>query len=131
MADILLKVEENVLPNLAKTIMAKTGRSEPMTLPEFEAEVESITSSKVNILQEKIVTENGTYTADEGYDAIGKMIVNVPVLSDIDASKYTMFFSENLGLVINGKEISAGDESVTIAPSTMSFTESSLSIEIQ
>lgn len=42
MADILLKVEENVLPNLAKAIMAKTGKSEPLTLSQFQAEVESI-----------------------------------------------------------------------------------------
>lgn len=131
MANILLKVEETVLPNLAKAIMAKTGRSEPMALPEFETEVESITSSKVNILQEKTVTENGTYTADEGYDAIGKIIVNVPVLSDTDTSQYTMFFTENLGLVINGKVISAGDESATITPNAMSFTESSFGVEIQ
>lgn len=42
MGDVLLRVEENVLPNLAKAIMAKTGKSEPLTLPQFQAEVESI-----------------------------------------------------------------------------------------
>lgn len=42
MGDILLKVEENVLPNLAKAIMAKTGKSEPLTLLQFQTEVESI-----------------------------------------------------------------------------------------
>lgn len=42
MGDVLLRVEETVLPSLAQKIMSKTGRSEPMTLPEFGTEVDKI-----------------------------------------------------------------------------------------
>ena len=42
MADVLLKVEETVIPNIAKAIMDKTGKSEPLTLSQFASEIESI-----------------------------------------------------------------------------------------
>ena len=45
MGDILLKIDENVLPNLARTIMSKTGRSEPMTISQFAEEIDSISGS--------------------------------------------------------------------------------------
>lgn len=42
MGDILFKVEETVLPNLAKAIMEKTGKTDPLTLPRFAEEIRGI-----------------------------------------------------------------------------------------
>lgn len=49
MADILLRVEENVLPNLAEKIRSKTGNSSPLSLPQFEAELDNIGGSSSTI----------------------------------------------------------------------------------
>ena len=47
MADILLKIDEKVMPNLAKTIMKKTGKYEPLTIPQFAEEIESIEAGEL------------------------------------------------------------------------------------
>lgn len=49
MADILLRVEENVLPNLAEKIRSKTGNGSPLSLPQFEAELDNIGGSSSTI----------------------------------------------------------------------------------
>lgn len=43
MADILLKVDETVLPDIAKAIMSKTGKTEPLKITQFASEITSIT----------------------------------------------------------------------------------------
>lgn len=50
MADILLRVEENVLPNLAEKIRSKTGNSSPLSLPQFEAELDNISGGSAATL---------------------------------------------------------------------------------
>lgn len=62
MANVLLKVEETVLPSLAQKIMSKTGRSEPMTLPEFGTEVDKISGGS-----DLPVAEESSF----GYEATG------------------------------------------------------------
>jgi hypothetical protein len=56
-----------------------------LTVKYAEGGVEAMTTFKVTIreasnsvLQPKTITENGTYTADEGFDGFGTVTVNVP-----------------------------------------------------
>lgn len=42
-------------------------------------------------LQDKTITENGTYTADEGYDGLGNVTVNVAASGGIDWSALHMY----------------------------------------
>lgn len=39
---------------------------------------EMYNDTAVSVLQEKIITENGEYTPDDGYDGLSKVVVNVP-----------------------------------------------------
>lgn len=74
------------------------------------------------VLQEKTITENGTYIADDGFDALSKIVVNVPVVSDTDASKYSMVFTENLGVIINGKVINTESETFFVETDDFTFS---------
>ena len=42
MADILIKVDETVMPDIAKAIMSKTGKTEPLKITQFAEEIEKI-----------------------------------------------------------------------------------------
>lgn len=46
MADILIKVDETVLPGIAKAIMSKTGKTEPLKITDFAGEIESFEAEK-------------------------------------------------------------------------------------
>ncbi|MBO7043802.1 hypothetical protein J6W34_04615 [bacterium] len=51
-------------------------------------ELKNVTYNKHNNLEEIEITENGEYTASEGYDAIGKAVVNVePNLEEIEITE--------------------------------------------
>ena len=63
----------NILMESAKGVRLKTAgkrcKSDIVVTPAFDSETN---------LQDKTVTENGTYTADDGYDGLGTVSVNVP-----------------------------------------------------
>ena len=63
----------NILMESAKGVRLKTAgkrcKSDIVVTPAFDNEIN---------LQDKTVTENGTYTADDGYDGLGTVSVNVP-----------------------------------------------------
>lgn len=42
MADVLIKVDEAVIPGIANAIMNKTGKFDPLSLPQFAEEIEGI-----------------------------------------------------------------------------------------
>ena len=42
MADILMRVDESILPNIARAIMNRTGKTEPIALTQFSTEIEGI-----------------------------------------------------------------------------------------
>lgn len=49
------------------------------SLQKLLEEVKNLPSAEDIVLQDKAVTENGTYTADDGYDGLGTVSVNVPI----------------------------------------------------
>lgn len=42
MADVLIKVDETVVPEIARAIMAKTGKSDPLKITDFAGEIAGI-----------------------------------------------------------------------------------------
>ena len=49
-----------------------------ISVSEFEyMTIECMVKEKIPLLQDKTITENGTYTADEGYDGLGTVEVNI------------------------------------------------------
>lgn len=42
MADVLIKVDETVMPEIAQAIMSKTGKSDPLKITQFAEEIEGI-----------------------------------------------------------------------------------------
>ena len=65
------------LSDVADAIRTKKETTEPIPAENFDQEILSIeTGSQINN-QDKEITENGTYTADEGYTGLGNVIVDV------------------------------------------------------
>ena len=59
-------------------IRSKTGKTDPIKSGELQTEIEGLALPAPEIkLQEKTITENGEYTADDGFDALGKVLVEV------------------------------------------------------
>lgn len=69
--------EEDVVQDIANAIREKTGKEDLMTISEMPSEIRGITGNGEINLQDKTITENGTYTADSGYDGLGTVTVNV------------------------------------------------------
>ena len=67
------------LTDVADAIREKKGTQNQIPAENFDTEIKSIeTGTKINN-QDKDITKNGTYTADEGYTGLGTVIVNVPI----------------------------------------------------
>ena len=74
---------ENFLTDVAGAIREKKGTQDQIPAENFDTEIKSIeTGTKINN-QDKDITKNGTYTADEGYTGLGTVIVNVPQTGDV------------------------------------------------
>lgn len=69
--------EETYIQAIADSIRGKTGKTDTMTVAEMSGEIDGITAESEPVLQDKEITENGTYTADSGYDGLGTVTVNV------------------------------------------------------
>ena len=66
------------LTDVADAIRTKKETTGQIPAANFDTEILSIeTGSQINN-QDKEVTENGTYIADEGYTGLGTVTVNVP-----------------------------------------------------
>ena len=71
------------LTDVADAIREKKGTQDQIPAENFDIEIKSIeTGTKINN-QDKDITKNGTYTADEGYTGLGTVIVNVPQTGDV------------------------------------------------
>lgn len=51
--------------------------------------------------QDKTITENGSYTYDNGYTGLGTVTVNVPTLDEVIATPNSLNFVENKNVLIN------------------------------
>ena len=71
------------LTDVADAIREKKGTQDQIPAENFDTEIKSIeTGTKINN-QDKDITKNGTYTADEGYTGLGTVVVNVPQTGDV------------------------------------------------
>ena len=80
--------EENYVKDIADAIREKNGTENKYKVSEMGAAVRAIAGAAEPVLQDKFITENGTYTPDNGYDGFGEVTVDVegegkePVLQD-------------------------------------------------
>lgn len=66
------------LGDVADAIREKKGTTEEIPAEQFDTEILSIETGGTEINnQDKAITENGVYTADEGYTGLGEVTVNV------------------------------------------------------
>ena len=68
----------NFLRDIADAIRTKKETTEQIPAENFDQEILSIETGPQINNQDKEITENGTYTADEGYTGLGTVTVNVP-----------------------------------------------------
>lgn len=72
----LLIAERQDLQDIANKLKAKTGKTDGMSFPNgFKEAIDNI-SGEVK-LQDKVITENGTYQADSEFDGLGSVTVEV------------------------------------------------------
>lgn len=95
MADTKLLIKHSTLEGIAGAVRTKKGTTELIPVPDLESEILSIpTGNKEIKLQKKTVTENKVVTADEGYDGLSEVTVNVEnggeILEEWDGSGITM-----------------------------------------
>ena len=69
--------EEKHIQNIANAIREKTGKTDSLLVSAMAEEIEGITAKSDPVLQDKAITENGEYSADEGYDGLGTVTVDV------------------------------------------------------
>ena len=78
---------------LADAIRAKSGQTGKMTIEKMTIAVEGLVVTDDDIrLQDKVISENGTYTADDGYHGFGEVTVaveNEPIVPDLQEKTIT------------------------------------------
>lgn len=108
------------LTAIGDAIRAKTGGTEKLTLDEMPTQIQAIQTGGEPVITELTVTQNGTYTAQDGVDGYSPVTVNVPqdgsppesafVLSDGCQYRFAYngwnWFIEQYGNRITTKDIS-------------------------
>jgi hypothetical protein len=112
--------------------MSSGTNSERITqnVDDINKSTEKIKNLKIATFQDKTITENGTYQADDDYTGLGKVIVDVPS-SGIDTSDATATASEIIagrtayvngekieGTMLNLGEIMPDEDSISIQDET-------------
>ena len=67
----------NKLNDIGDAIRAKTGKEDKLTLEQMVSEIGSITGGADPVIESLVITENGTYTPEEGVDGFNPVVVAV------------------------------------------------------
>jgi len=89
---VLLK--ESVVKKIGNSIRSKTGKTDLIPPENMPSEIDGIETEPT--LQDLTITENGTYTADSGYDGLGE--VTVECASGGDVISNSIQVKVNLGI---------------------------------
>lgn len=89
------KLYRTVIKRLANKIRELTGLTDKMDQFAMAENLEGVTAASDPVLQDKTVTANGTVTADEGYDGLSSVTVNV----EAEAPAGMSFDSSAVGVI--------------------------------
>lgn len=70
-----LNILRQGITDIADAVRNKTGETSKIPFKQIPEAINNITADI--LLQNKTITENGEYTADEGYDGLGTVTVNI------------------------------------------------------
>ena len=91
MSELLITKKQD-LQNIANKLKTKIGKTDEMSFPNgFMEAIDDINGATSQKLQDKTITENGTYTADSGYDGLGSVTVEV----ESSGTAFMLHFWEN------------------------------------
>lgn len=72
------KIQTDTMTDIADEVKRLADASGKVSPAQMITALQSVEPHTDPVLQDKTITENGTYTADEGYDGLGTVTVDVP-----------------------------------------------------
>ena len=98
-------IDEENLTNIANSIREKTGKTDKISVNQFDTEIENIKTDPVLQDKDLVITENGitNIASDEGYDGLNsvEITVNIEGGSNPEEKKYLYLVKDGIEQIEN------------------------------